>query len=66
MCGVRPEDDKVAEWQVFHFNVLSALLKVFGDPDWEVVAEMAEGVNLGVTEPLPRTPEVFEEKGSGA
>jgi hypothetical protein len=58
----KPENDKVAEGQVFHLDLLSAVLKALGDPDWGFVSGIGVGVNLGVDSPLPRTPAVFEEK----
>jgi hypothetical protein len=56
-------DDVVACNQVFLLKLISRLLRVYGDPDWEFVDGRGEGVPLGVDEPLPRTPAVFEEKG---
>ena len=60
--GMSASDDVVASNQVFHLNLISRLLKVYGDPDWAFVDSLGEGVPLGVDEPLPRTPAVFEEK----
>ena len=64
LADFKDSDDTVAPGQAFHLALLSHLLKCMGDPDWEVIHEMQDGVNLGVTEDLPRTPAVFEEKKS--
>ena len=53
---VRPPPHKI------DFPLIRSLLELFGDPDTEVFKDFEEGVNLGVTEPLPRTPLVFEQK----
>ena len=37
----------VASGQVFHLKLIGKLLKVYGDPDWEFVDSMGEGVPLG-------------------
>ena len=56
-------EDVVAFGQVFHLHLIAKLLKLYGDPDWEFVDGMGEGVPLGVDEQMPRTPAVFGEKG---
>ena len=61
--GLDEKEDVVASGQVFHLKLIGRLLKMYGDPDWEFVDGMGEGVPLGVDEQLPRTPAVFEEKG---
>jgi len=43
-------------------------LRICGDPDWRVWAEaksdsFARGVGLGVRQPLPRCPAIYERKG---
>ena len=53
---------QVAKGQNHFLGILSMVMKGFGDPDWEFFGEIAEGANLGVDEPLPRTPQVCEEK----
>ncbi len=53
----------VADGQVFHLPVMAKLLMIYGDPDWEFVGVLGDGVALGVDEQMPRTPAVFEEKG---
>jgi hypothetical protein len=63
LAGLDEKDDVVASGQVFHLKLIGRLLKLCGDPDWEFVDSMGEGVPLGVDEQLPRTPAVFEEKG---
>ena len=54
-CGVSPR-------QCMRLGMISAMLHRFGDPDWQFVKELEDGVPLGVDEELPRTPAVFEEK----
>ena len=44
------------------FPLIRSLLAMLGDPDTEVFKDFEVGVNLGVTEPLPRTPWVYEQK----
>jgi hypothetical protein len=63
LAGFGEKEDVVASGQVFHLKLIGRLLKLYGDPDWEFVDGMGEGVPLGVDEQLPRTPAVFEEKG---
>ncbi len=63
IIGMDVAEDKVAEGQVMHLNLIAEVLKSCGDPDWAFIPGLAEGVNLGVDDPLPRTPGVFEEKG---
>ena len=53
---------EVADGQNHYLDMISMLFKKCGDPDWAIFGEMAQGVNLGVDDPLPRTPLVFEEK----
>jgi len=55
-------EDVVAEGQVFHLALMSRLLQAYGDPDWEFVKNLADGVPLGVGTEMPRAPAVFEEK----
>ena len=61
--GMGSDEDVVAGGQVFHLKLLGRLLKLFGDPDWEFVDGLGDGVRVGVDVQLPRTPAVFEEKG---
>ena len=51
-----------AEGQSFYLSLISGLLKLAEDPDWQFFPGLAEGVALGVGEAMPRTPKVFEEK----
>ena len=61
--GMPAAEDVVATGQVFHLPLMAGLLRAYGDPDWQFVQGISEGVPLGVHEDLPRTPAVFEEKG---
>ena len=56
-------EDVVSFGQVFHLHLIAKLLKLYGDPDWEFVDGMGDGVPLGVDEQMPRTPAVCEVKG---
>jgi hypothetical protein len=53
---------QIAEGQATYLEMVAALLKDCGDPDWRYFIEIVHGVNLGVTEPMPRVKAVFEEK----
>ncbi len=55
----------MAGGEVFHLKLIGRLLKLYGDPDWEFVDGMGEGVPLGLDEQLPRTPAVLQEKANG-
>lgn len=57
-----PSPSTPAEGQSFHLDLIGGLLRVAGDPDWRFFPEIASGVKLGVGVPMPRTPQVFEEK----
>lgn len=50
----------IAEGQPFYLDIIKYMLKEADDPDFAVCDDYKVGVNLGVTEPLPHTPAVFE------
>jgi len=62
MIGMESSEDTVPEGQVFHLALIAKTLKAFGDPDWEFISGLSEGVALGVDQELPRMAAVFEEK----
>ena len=49
-----------AEGQPFFLTMMRFLLREGNDPDFAIMDDFEAGVNLGVTEPLPHTPAVFE------
>ena len=51
-----------AEGQPLYLRLLRGLLEAAGDPDREFLRRAEEGLPLGILEPLPRTPHVFEEQ----
>ena len=57
-----PKALEAAEGQELRLELIAAILKRAGDPDWEYFHDLGEGVNLGVDQVLPRAAEVFEEK----
>ena len=60
--GGGEEDLKVAEGQPFRLRLMSKMLRDAGDPDWEFLLRAEVGLPVGVLEPLPRSPLVFEEQ----
>ena len=46
--------------QPFYLDLFKFLLREARDPDFAIIDSYKSGVNLGVTEPLPHTPAVFE------
>ena len=59
------EDPKVldvAPGQPLRLRLIRGLLEAAGDPDREFLLRAEEGLPLGILEPLPRTPHVFEEQ----
>ena len=61
--GDYPKGDPIiAHRQPFYLDILYFVLREAGDPDFAICKEFSAGVNLGVTEPLPHTPAVFECK----
>jgi hypothetical protein len=53
-------EPSIAQRQPFYLDILYFVLREAGDPDFAVCKDFSGGVNLGVTEPLPHTPAVFE------
>ena len=51
-----------AEGQPLYLRLMRALLEAADDPDREFLRRAEEGLPLGILEPLPRTPHVFEEQ----
>lgn len=60
--GGEEEDLAISDGQPFRLRLMSRMLRDAGDPDWEFLMRAEEGLPVGVLEPLPRTPEVFEEQ----
>lgn len=48
------------EGQPFYLDLIGGLLREATDPDFAILERYKDGVDLGVTEPLPHTPAVFE------
>ncbi|OLP80386.1 hypothetical protein AK812_SmicGene39223 [Symbiodinium microadriaticum] len=48
--------------QPLHLRLLRAMLEAAGDPDRDFLREAEDGLPLGILDPLPRTPHVFEEQ----
>ena len=55
-------DLRIAPGQAMRLKLISELLRAFDDPDWKFIADLEEGVSIGVGVVMPRTPAVFEEK----
>ncbi|CAE8584251.1 unnamed protein product, partial [Polarella glacialis] len=54
----------IADGQPFLLKLLSEVLRLAGDPDWAFLLQAETGLPAGITVPLPRTPEVYEEQTS--
>ena len=52
----------VAPGQPLHLKLLRAMLEAAGDPDRDFLRQAEEGLPVGILDPLPRTPHVFEEQ----
>ncbi|CAE8707868.1 unnamed protein product [Polarella glacialis] len=52
----------IADGQPFLLKLLSEVLRLAGDPDWAFLLQAETGLPAGITVPLPRTPEVYEEQ----
>jgi hypothetical protein len=50
--------------QPFYLGLLHGILREGLDPDFEIFTRFPEGVTLGVLQPLPRTPALYEEQVS--
>ena len=60
--GLGKEKVAIVEKQPLYLDLVMALLRLAGDPDWGYFETLKSGVDLGVNEPMPRTPNVYEEK----
>ena len=60
--GLSAEALRVPEGQPFFLGLLREVLRAAGDCDHEFLKKAEEGLPLGILEPLPRTPEVFEKQ----
>ena len=56
------EDPKVLDVAPGQPRLIRGLLEAAGDPDREFLLRAEEGLPLGILEPLPRTPHIFEEQ----
>ena len=57
-----PELLEVPFGQPLHLRLLRAMLAAAGDPDREFLRQAEDGLPVGILDPLPRTPHVFEEQ----
>ena len=53
---------EVPSGQPLYLRLLRAMLEAAGDPDREFVRQAEDGLSVGILDPLPRTPHVFEEQ----
>ena len=53
---------QLKEWLELHLRLLRAMLEGAGDPDREFLRQAEDGLPVGILDPLPRTPHVFEEQ----
>ena len=53
---------EIDEGQPFYLKLLKAVLKAAGDGDHNFLEQAREGLPVGVLNPLPRTPLMFEEQ----
>ena len=51
--------------QPFLLDLISALAKTAGDPDWHYPLTLHDGVPLGVDEPIDPTPGIWNPKPNG-
>jgi hypothetical protein len=63
-CGDYPTDKEpvITEGQPFYLELLYYLTREMVDADFEIIRDYMEGVTLGILQPLPRTPAIFEEQ----
>ena len=54
----------IAEGQPFRLRLMEALLDRAGDPDHRFLLQGEKGYPVGVLQPLPRTPHMYEEQTS--
>eukprot|EP00438_Fugacium_kawagutii_P031077 Skav204619 [mRNA] locus=scaffold1712:188018:190024:- [translate_table: standard] len=60
--GLDPEKMSIPEGQPFRLDFIMGILEAAQDPDWRYLEQAKVGLPLGVINPLPRTPEVFERQ----
>ena len=53
---------EVPSGQPLYLRLLRAMLEAAGDPDREFLRQAEDGLPVGILDPLPRTPHVFEEQ----
>ena len=53
----------IAEGQPLRLKLLRAILQAAEDPDRDFLLQAETGLPVGILEPLPRTPHVFEPSG---
>ena len=64
-AGYEDDDmEKIAPGQPFHLRLMRNLLAAARDPDRDFLLEGERGFAVGVINPLPRTPHMFEEQTS--
>ena len=51
----------IAEGQPLRLNLIRAILQAADDPDRDFLLQAEVGLPVGILEPLPRTPQVFEK-----
>jgi hypothetical protein len=64
--GLDEKEDVVASGQVFHLRLIGRLLKAYGDPDWEFVDNMGEGIPLGLTSNCPGPQRSLKKRANGS
>ena len=60
--GLVSEPLQLTHGQPFFLNLLEGLAKQMKDADWEIIQLYKTGVPVGILTPMPRKPEIFEEK----
>ena len=58
------EIDRISEGQPFRLRLMQALLQQLGDSDHKFLLDGEVGFPVGVLNPLPRTPHMYEEQTS--
>jgi len=59
LTGGHKVDTSIKKGQPFRLGLIKHLLITAGDPDFDYMDKLAEGLNLGVTEPIPRSPGIW-------
>ena len=63
--GDKTDDiERAAPGQPFHLRLMRGLLAMADDPDREFLLQGETGFPVGVLNPLPRTPHIYEEQAS--